>query len=339
MPKRILVTGANGHVGQACVRDLKQNGYDIRASVRDITKWEKTAALSDLDIDIVEADLFDRASLDRACDGCDGVFQLAAIYEFFGDTDSNTIRKTGTEGAQNLLRAAAQANVSRIVLTSSIVAIGPTEKGAPAATEEFWNTDLQVPYFREKTDGERLARETAERIGIDLVTVCPGVVLGPYFQNSTPSIDNIEAIAKGALLFGAPNFTLATVDVRDVASAHRLAFEKGAPIGRYLAVEGNYSMRTIAERLRDIDPTVKRPLMTMPSLIQPLLPFFDLINSKILGHPRTMSRELETSLRGKDLIFDGSASRNALEWQPRYGLRDSLSETLNTLRRNGRYGN
>ena len=178
----------------------------------------------------------------------------------------------------------------------------------------------------------------AGQIGIDLVTVCPGVVLGPYFQKSTPSIDNIEAIAKGAFLFGAPNISLATVDVRDVASAHRLAFEKGTPGGRYIAIEGNYSMRVIAERLHDIDPNVKRPLMTMPSVIQPLLPLFDLINSKILGHPRTISRKLERSLRGRDLIFDDTASRNALKWQPHYSLRESLLETLITLRKNGRYG-
>ena len=338
MQKRILVTGANGHVGQACVRDLLQNGYNVRASVRDIKNAEKTAGLSDLGIDIVEADLFDQASLDRACDGCDSVFQLAAIYEFFGNTDQSIFEKTGTGGASNLLKAAAKANIKRVVLTSSIVAVGPTERGMPPATEEHWNTDLQVPYFREKTDGERFARKVAGQIGIDLVTVCPGVVLGPYFQKSTPSIDNIEAIAKGALLFGVPNVSLATVDVRDVASAHRLAFEKGAPGGRYIAIEGNYSMRVIAERLHDIDPDVKRPLMTMPSFIQPLLPLFDLMNSKILGHPRTISRELEKSLRGRDLIFNNTASRNALMWQPHYGLLDSLSETLNTLRQNGRYG-
>ena len=337
MQQRILVTGANGHVGQACVRDLLQNGYDVRASVRDIMDAGKTAGLSDLGIDIVEADLFDQDSLDRACVGCHSVFQLAAIYEFFGDAQGSIIEKTGTSGASNLLKAAAKANIKRVVLTSSIVAVGPTER-KPPATEEHWNADLQVPYFREKTDGERFARKVAGQIGIDLVTVCPGVVLGPYFQKSTPSIDNIEAIAKGALLFGAPNVSLATVDVRDVASAHRLAFEKGAPGGRYIAIEGNYSMRIIAERLHDIDPNVKRPLMTMPRLIQPLLPLFDLLNSKILGHPRTISRQLEKSLRGKDLIFDGTASRNALSWQPKYGLRDSLSETLNTLRQNGRYG-
>ena len=89
MQQRILVTGANGHVGQACVRDLLQNGYNVRASVRDIKNAEKTAGLSDLDIDIVEADLFDQESLDRACDGCDSVFQLAAIYEFFSNADES----------------------------------------------------------------------------------------------------------------------------------------------------------------------------------------------------------------------------------------------------------
>ncbi len=338
MQQRILVTGANGHIGQACVRDLLQNGYDVRASVRDIMDAEKTASLSDLGIDIVEADLFDQDSLDRACVGCDSVFQLAAIYEFFSNADENIIEKTGIDGAKNILKAAAKANIKRVVLTSSIVAVGPTERGMPPATEEHWNADLAVPYFREKTYGERFARQVAGQIGIDLVTVCPGVVLGPYFQKSTPSIDNIEAIAKGALFFGAPDLSLATVDVRDVASAHRLAFEKGTPGGRYIAIEGNYSMRVIAERLHDIDPSVKRPLMTMPSLIQPLLPLFDLMNSKMLGHPRTISHELEKCLRGKDLIFDDTASRNALKWQPQYSLRESLLETLITLQKNGRFG-
>ena len=149
MQQRILVTGANGHVGQACVRDLLQNGYDVRASIRDIMDAEKTAGFSDMDIDIVEADLFDQESLDRACDGCDSVFQLAAIYEFFSNADESIFEKTGKGGASNLLKAAAKANIKRVVLTSSIVAVGPTERGMPPANEEDWNGLYFKSYFKD----------------------------------------------------------------------------------------------------------------------------------------------------------------------------------------------
>ena len=66
-------------------------------------------------------------------------------------------------------------------------------RGKNPPTEKDWNTDFTAPYFKAKTEGKRLARETAEAFGIDLITVYPAIVIGPYSQKNTPSIDNVEA--------------------------------------------------------------------------------------------------------------------------------------------------
>lgn len=334
---RILVTGANGHLGQACVRDLLEHGYEVRASVRNLKSAAKIEGLSKLDIELVEADLFDQGSLDDACKDCDGVFQLAACYQFFQVFDEHQMVKTGTEGAKNLLRAAEKSGVSRVVLTSSIAAIGPTTKGMPPATETDWNTDISIPYFRQKIEGERAARDLVKELSVDLVTVCPGMVIGPYFRKNTPSVDNIEAIAKGALFWGAPNIRLALVDVRDAAIVHRLSFERGISGGRYLAVENSYSMYSIVKHLNTVDPKIKLPLVQLPSFFNVLLPLFDAVNSRICNCPRIINREMEKAFRGKDFVFSGDQTRIALNWEPNFSLTESLAGTLDTLRENGRY--
>ena len=137
MQQRILVTGANGHVGQACVRDLLQNGYNVRASVRDIKNAEKTAGLSDLDIDIVEADLFDQESLDRACDGCESVFQLAAIYEFFSNADESIFEKTGTGGYRNHCKQCSTATKGRRRRPRRTSSQNSNKKTCPNCNKQF----------------------------------------------------------------------------------------------------------------------------------------------------------------------------------------------------------
>ncbi len=334
--KKILVTGANGHLGQACVRDLKENGFEVRAAVRDLNDRKKLCGLTNLNVEIVYADLLEKGSLDLACEGCDGVFQLASVYQFCKPSDVENMVQTGTIGVKNILQASLKARVSRVIFTSSVVAIGATKKGSHPATEKNWNKDFSVPYFYQKTIGEQMAIDLAKEINLDVITICPGVILGPFFQKNTPSVDNIEAIAKGAMAFGVPDITLATVDVRDVATVHRLCFERGVRGERYLAVENNYSIHEIAKTIKSIGVEGKIGLKVLPRCIQPILPLFDFVNSKLFGYPRTISYALEKTLRGKDLIFDGSKSHEMLNWRPKIGLKESIAETLKVLRKNGK---
>jgi len=333
--KKILVTGANGHLGQACIRDLKKNGFDVRAAIRDFNDSRKLNGLMEQNVEVVYADLLDRGSLDLACKDCDGVFQLASVYQFCKPSNVGNMIQTGTTGVQNILNASLKAGVNRVIFTSSVVAVGATKKGMQPATEKNWNKDFSVPYFYQKTVGEQLAIELAKEIHLDLITVCPGVILGPFFNKNTPSIDNIEAIAKGAMVFGVPDITLATVDVRDVATMLRLCLERGVPGERYLAIENNHSIHAIAKTIKSIGVEGRISLNVLPKFIQPVLPVFDFFSSKLFGYPRTISSALERTLRGKDLIFNGSKSYQMLDWTPKFSLRDSLSETLKTLRKNG----
>lgn len=156
MTKSVLVTGASGHVGGALVKELVENGYSVRASVRDPGDEAKTGALNKLPVEVVQADLFDPASLIAACAGMDGVFQVAAIYDLSpsGADQARTIIDTGIEGMANVLAAAKNAGVGRVVLTSSVVTIAPVPPDQPTASEASWVSGTSVPYIEENSRAE-----------------------------------------------------------------------------------------------------------------------------------------------------------------------------------------
>lgn len=338
MSKSVLVTGASGHVGGALVRELVENGYHVRASVRDPLDVSKTGALKKLQAEVVKADLFDPASLDAACTGMDGVFQVAAIYDFSpkDPVQARIMTETGTLGMANVLNAAKKAGIRRAVLTSSVVTIAPVAPGQPAASEDSWVSDISVTYIEEKTSGEKHAWQLSGELGLDMVSVLPGAVTGPGFNRSTPSVDFIEAFAKGSLRMGAPDIDFPFVDVRDVAIAHRLAYEKGEAGHRYIAMNHAASLYDIGVALNRIDPKIPMPMMKMPGFMTGMVPYIDAAIAKLSGYPHSYTKALHDSWKGREWRIDDSASRRALGYAPAVDLEQSLKDTLEQLRANGR---
>ncbi|MBT3553656.1 MAG: SDR family NAD(P)-dependent oxidoreductase [Rhodospirillaceae bacterium] len=338
MSKSVLVTGASGHVGGALVRELVENGYHVRASVRDPMDAAKTDALKKLQAEVVKADLFDPASLDAACTGMDGVFQVAAIYDLAPSdaVQARIMTETGTLGMANVLNAAKKAGVGRIVLTSSVVTIAPVAPGQPAASEDSWVSDTSVTYIEEKSSGEKHAWQLSGELGLDMVSVLPGAVTGPGFNRSTPSVDFIEAFAKGSLRMGAPDIGFPFVDVRDVATAHSLAYEKGEIGQRYIAMNQTVSLYDMGVALSRIDPNIAKPLMKMPGFMTGMVPYIDAIMAKLSGYPHSYTKALHDSWKGREWRIDDSASRRALGYAPAIDLAQSLADTVEQLRANGR---
>ncbi|UCF38169.1 MAG: NAD-dependent epimerase/dehydratase family protein [Acidobacteriota bacterium] len=328
-----LVTGANGHLGFALTRCLKQAGHPVRASVRDTTDPSRVGHLEELGgIEIVEADLFRPETIERAVQEIDVVFQVAAAYEFIPRTNAEEIIRTSLEGGMNVLKAARKAAVSKVVFTSSCVSVGVTPRGGPTLNESHWNQELKVPYVRAKTLAERKAWEFAESEGLHLVTVLPGAIGGPLFKSPTPTIDIIQGIRMGSVRFGAPQTNLPYVDIRDVAKAHLLAGESAAASGRYLICNDHLpSFSELAETMNGVDPQVPRPAMVLPDALLPLVPIFDRISHRIQGTPRVMTRELIHSLRGKEWKLDTGKAKRELGWRPQVSLRQSLADTLEAL--------
>ncbi len=331
---KVLVTGANGHLGANLVADLIAAGHIVRGSVRNLADPSRTAHLRALGpVELVEADLDRPATLRAAMEGIEAVIHTAAVYALYAPGQDDAIVRASVAGIDTAMRAAKDAGVRRFVLTSSVVTLPLTVPGAPPSDESLWASDLRVAYIRAKTQGEQNAWRLADELALDMATVLPGAFGGPGFVRNTPTIDMIEAIMKGAVQLGAPPITYPWVDVRDVSHAHLLVLESGAR-GRFAAVNDVHPTLTeIANVMNRLDPTIPRPLMTLPGFILPLLPWLEGLSSRFNGAPRSMTPELAGLLRGKVSNISNARIRRELGWSPRISLEQSLADTIAAIHR------
>lgn len=326
---RVLVTGANGHLGYNLVQGLLAAGHAVRGSVRSIADEAKTARLSALgQVELVQAELHRPDELRAAMEGIEILFHAAAVYSYAEPERNAEMLRAAIQGTEIALRAAADARVRKIVLTSSIVTLPLTGRGEPPVDESSWTEDLKVPYLRAKTEGERAAWRIAHERKLNLVTVLPGAITGPGFVRNTPSLDMIEAMMKGTFRMGVPNMNFPLVDVRDVVSAHLLAAERDCE-GRFTACNDVLpTFEAMVQAMHAIDPRVPLPRMRLPDFVAPMLPYAERLNRLILGAPVTASPELIATLKGK--IFNASNRRikEVLGWQQTISMEQTLRDTM-----------
>lgn len=324
-----LVTGGNGHLGYNLVKALMEGGHSVRASVRSLADAAKTAPLRQLGaVELVEAEMDRPDQLRAAMEGIDVLFHAAAMYSVAETGRDQEILDSSLKGAETALRAAADARVGKVILTSSIVTLPMTAPGAPPSTEADWTGDLRIPYFRAKTEAEQLAWKLAGELKLNMATVLPGHIGGPGFRRNTPTLDQIEALMSGAFRMGVPDINMLYIDVRDVASAHVLAAERDGQ-GRFIAVNDEApTWRRIMEVMHRIDPRVR------PALMNPFLVYFDWLFSKVYGIPRTASPEAVGTVVGKRFNASNRRARELLGWAPKVSLEDSLRDTMTVLRAN-----
>ena len=222
---KALVTGANGLIGANLLRELLLSGHDVRAMVRPTADQTHIAALP---VEIIYGDVLDPASLGAAMAGCDWVFHTAVHFSYWGYTPKDMAR-TAVEGTRNVLTAARDAGVRRVVMTSSSVTLGADYH--PTVRDERMSADDrsdEPAYVRAKIDQEREAIKTARAIGVDLVIACPTMSVGPFGAALGPSNGVITSYLADPLRMtwaGGCNI----VSVRDVARGHILLAERGLP--------------------------------------------------------------------------------------------------------------
>jgi len=218
-------------------------------------------------------------------------------------------------------------------MTSSVVTLPLTAPGAPPADEIQWNEDLRVPYFRAKTESERLAWALAGELGLHLATVLPAGIIGPGFQRNTPTIDLLQAAWMGLFRCGAPDGSFGFVDVRDVADAHVRAAEQGAS-GRFIvSYPSQPSFMELVCTLARVDREVRPPLLQLPRFLSPVLPLYDAAFHHLFGTPRTATPELIASvISGKRWNYRSTRAETELGWTVRHPFEDSLADTLALLR-------
>ncbi len=243
---KVLVTGATGFIGANLVRELLQQRYQVRALVR---PGSNRRNVEGLDIEVIEGDLLDSPSLARALDGCDALFHVAAAYTFWS-SNPKSIYETNITGTENILTAAREKGISKLVYTSTESTIGI--KGRCLGTEDAESSleDLAGDYKKSKLLAERLALRMC-REGLPLVVVNPTMPIGPYDIKPTPTGQVVVDYLNGRMP-ACVNTALNVVDVRDVARGHILALQKGRNGARYILGNRNLTLREIMGILEQI---------------------------------------------------------------------------------------
>lgn len=327
--KNVLVTGANGHLGYNMARLLVEKGYKVRASVRDTKNNKTTKHLEELGVELVAADIMKPETLTPAVKGMDGVFQVAAVYTMISQDPQKDIIDPSIIGGINVLKAAKDAGVQKVVFTSSCAAIGTGATPEKPLTEANWNDDARSPYLIAKTQAEKRAWEFSKANNLNLVTICPCGIIGPGFYRHTPTTLPIQLMMLGKMPV-VPPFAFSYVDVRDVAMAHLLAYENPKANGRYIVSDRCFSLIDFAREANSIDKSIKMPMMAIPEFMVPFLPLFDWFGNKLLGLPRQITEEMVADLGGKSQHVSSNRIRTELGWET-IEFKQSLKDTLDWI--------
>jgi len=254
--KRVVVTGANGHVGYSVAKLLVARDYDVRATVRDASDPAKTAHLEAMGVEIVQADLMRPETLAPVMEGRDGLFQVAAVYRSWARDPQREIIEPSITGGINVLRAAHVAGVGRVVFTSSTAAVGRAGPDGAPLSEADWNDASRHPYSYAKTEAEHRAWAFAEESGLDLLVINPTAVIGPDFHRHTPSTVPYRMLLRGELR-RIPPITYGLVDARDVAQGHVLAYETRQARGRHILCTECLPAAELVALVRDMTPRLR----------------------------------------------------------------------------------
>src|SRR5579862_3183202 len=335
----VLVTGGSGFIGTHCILQLLAAGYGVRTTIRSRKREADARAMLKAAVagpggglSFAVADLSSDEGWADAAAGCDFVLHVASPFPAAMPKDENELIRPAREGALRVLRAARDAGVKRVVLTSSFAAIG---YGAAISdrmfTEEDW-TDLNgadvSAYVKSKTLAERAAWDfvASEGGAMELSAVNPVGVFGPVLgPDYSASIQIVQRLMDGAIP-GCPRLTFGIVDVRDVADLHLRAMTNPAAKGeRFLAVAGDFmTIQEIAQLLKTRMGAAARrvPTRLLPDWMVRLVSVFDKSAAYIVPD------------LGKCKNATNEKARCMLGWAPRSN-EDALMATAESLVRLG----
>jgi nucleoside-diphosphate-sugar epimerase len=330
----VLVTGGTGFLGGWCVASLLERGYDVRTTVRDLAREKAVRdAVEAAGVDpgsrltVLAADLVSDAGWAEAVAGCRYVLHVASPFPPVQPKDPDELIVPARDGALRVLRAALDAGVERVAMTSSVAAVRsdrPSSEAAPY-TEADWTDgedSSRSPYVRSKTLAERAAWQLVRAADAEdrLATINPGAIIGPALNDDhSYSLQAIQRLLAG--MPAAPQLGFTFVDVRDVADLHIRALTDPAGGGeRFIATDRFLWMAEVAAILRERlgDAAKKVPTRVAPNLAIRAMALFD-------SSVRSVVSDL-----GKQSWFSSEKARTSLGWTTR-PVEDSIEDCARSL--------
>jgi nucleoside-diphosphate-sugar epimerase len=330
----VLVTGGTGFLGGWCIASLLQRGYDVRTTVRDHARDRAVldasrAAGADPDnrLTVLAADLTSDGGWADAAAGCRYVLHVASPFPPVQPKDPDELIVPARDGALRVLRAALDAGVERVAMTSSVAAVRsgrPASESAPYTEADWTDGDdtSRTPYVRSKTLAEQAAWKHVRTVGAEdrLTTINPGAIIGPALNDDhSYSLQAIQRLLTG--MPAAPRLGFTFVDVRDVADLHIRALTDPAAGGeRFIATDRFLWLPEVAAILRERlgDAARKVPTRVAPNVLIRGMALFD-------GSVRSVVGDL-----GKQSWFSSEKARTILGWTTR-PVGDSIEDCARSL--------
>jgi dihydroflavonol-4-reductase len=313
----VLVTGASGFIGSATTRALLRAGYRVRVLVE---PGRSDDNLSGLDVERIEGDVRDPSVVDAAMDGVTLVFHLAAVYRFWA-ADPDLFYDVNVGGTMNVLRAAQDADVRRVVYTSTVGTIGVAHDGRLASERSVVHFDhLFGHYKRSKYLAEHEVLR-AGASGLPVVLVHPTFPVGEGDSAPTPTGRTIIEFLNGRI----PAYVdtaLNVAHVDDVARGHVLAAERGALGRSYILGGENMSLREMLATLGEISGLPAPRVRLTPGMVMPIVRTTEWFQGRVLRREPTLPSEpvrmattrmeYDTARARDELGYTSAPARDAL---------------------------
>jgi dihydroflavonol-4-reductase len=322
---RVLITGATGFTGGHLARALRSHGATVRALVRDAGRAKDLAAAG---IDLVIGDLREPSTLARAVAGVDVVYHVAAMYREAG-ISTDTYRAVNALAVRALIEAAAAANVRRVVHCSTVGVHGDIEH--PPADEEAPLRPGDV-YQRTKLEGEQLAREAADRLGIEVTIVRPSGIYGPGDRRL---LKLFRAAVRRYPILGSGEIYYHLTYIDDLTEGFRLCGEHAAAANRTYILAGG-EVTTLNELVGTIAQVAG---VSPPRWHLPVWPFraagalCEAVCVPLGIEPPIYRRRVDFYTKSR--AFTVARARREIGYAPRVGLREGIGRTLDWYREHG----
>lgn len=321
MKQTSLVLGANGHLGNNLVRRLLEEGRPVRAGVR---SPEARGALDGLACEIVQADLMDTGSLLTAMAGIDVLYVAAAVYKSWARDIRREIVDVNIRGTKNVIGAAADAGVKKVIYVSTTFAL---DHRKTPADESGFSGNRSEPYVYSKTEAEKAALALSREKGLFTVSIVPSAMVGPHCHGHlTPTMELLGNILANRLPVD-PGFRMNFVDIRDVCGAMIAASSAGRAGERYVvAQELPITSTELLEFAHSLYPSVRIPPRAPYPLLYVASTAMELVSAITRTQPLMMRSQVKNFREGATR-YGTAKAREELGFNPR-PARDALTDAF-----------